>query len=47
MGTPRLLVTGGAGFIGSALIRYLIRETDAHVLNVDAADLCCEPAQSD
>jgi dTDP-glucose 4,6-dehydratase len=35
MGTPRLLVTGGAGFIGSALIRYLIRETDAHVLNVD------------
>lgn len=31
-----LLVTGGAGFIGSALIRQLIDETDAEVVNVDA-----------
>ncbi|MDO5651390.1 MAG: dTDP-glucose 4,6-dehydratase [Moraxella sp.] len=30
-----ILITGGAGFIGSALIRYLITETDHHILNVD------------
>jgi dTDP-glucose 4,6-dehydratase len=32
---PTLLITGGAGFIGSALIRLLIRETDYRVVNVD------------
>jgi dTDP-glucose 4,6-dehydratase len=31
----RMLVTGGTGFIGSALCRFLVRETDAEVLNVD------------
>jgi dTDP-glucose 4,6-dehydratase len=31
-----LLVTGGAGFVGSALIRQLIDETQATVVNVDA-----------
>jgi dTDP-glucose 4,6-dehydratase len=30
-----ILVTGGAGFIGSALCRHLIGETDARVVNVD------------
>ncbi len=29
------LITGGAGFIGSAVIRYLVAETDHEVLNFD------------
>lgn len=32
----KIIVTGGAGFIGSALIRFLIRETGHEVINVDA-----------
>ena len=31
----RILVTGGAGFIGSAVIRHIIENTQHHVLNVD------------
>ncbi len=31
----KIIVTGGAGFIGSALCRYLINFTDAYVINVD------------
>ena len=31
----RFLVTGGAGFIGSALVRHLVQDTDHHVMVVD------------
>jgi dTDP-glucose 4,6-dehydratase len=31
----KILVTGGAGFIGSALLRYIISDTDYFLVNVD------------
>jgi dTDP-glucose 4,6-dehydratase len=38
-----ILVTGGAGFIGSAVIRQLIRETDAGVVNLDKLTYAATP----
>jgi len=35
MKSKKILVTGGAGFIGSAVIRHLINDTDHTVINVD------------
>ena len=32
----KIIVTGGAGFIGSALIRHIIKNTDHEVMNVDS-----------
>ena len=32
----KILVTGGAGFIGSAVVRHIISETEHQLLNVDA-----------
>ncbi len=31
----KVLISGGAGFIGSALIRYLLAQTDVRIVNVD------------
>ena len=35
----KLLVTGGAGFIGSNYVRYVLANTDDEVVVYDALDL--------
>jgi dTDP-glucose 4,6-dehydratase len=47
----RIAVTGGCGFIGSALVRLLLAETDHDILNIDkltyAANLASIPGAGD
>ncbi|MEM1306931.1 MAG: dTDP-glucose 4,6-dehydratase, partial [Pseudomonadota bacterium] len=40
----RVVVTGGAGFIGSALCRYLVGEENVDVLNIDCLTYAANPA---
>ncbi len=39
----KLLITGGSGFIGSALTRHIVFETDHSVVNVDALTYAANP----
>jgi dTDP-glucose 4,6-dehydratase len=40
----RIIVTGGLGFIGSAVVRLLINETPHEVLNIDKVTYAANPA---
>lgn len=32
----KILITGGCGFIGSNFIRYILKNTDYEIINLDA-----------
>ena len=40
----RILVTGGAGFIGSAVVKQLVASGNWHVVNADALTYAANPA---
>lgn len=42
--TKRILVTGGAGFIGSAVARLIVESTDSEILVVDKLTYAANPA---
>lgn len=39
----RILITGGAGFIGSNFINKLLKETDSTLFNIDKMNYCSDP----
>ncbi|MEM1022040.1 MAG: dTDP-glucose 4,6-dehydratase [Myxococcota bacterium] len=43
----KILVTGGCGFIGSAVIRHIISQTEASVVNVDKMTYAATPGALD
>lgn len=43
MRDKKILITGGLGFIGSALIRHLIQKTSVQVINFDAIKYAANP----
>ena len=41
-----IFVTGGAGFIGSAVVRHLLDDTEAFVVNIDKLTYAAASIQS-
>lgn len=39
----RVIITGGMGFIGSAMVRHLIQNTECYVLNIDSLTYSANP----